>query len=242
LKANLSFLYKLQSVDQELQTLEETKGDLPQQVERLENEMNRIKQDCENKKAELSELKKQRALKEGELNASQEKLQQLKEKLYAVTSNKEYDAITIEIDTIQEKISEIEDTILEMIEQEENLASAIEELEPQVSSLQDNLVQKNEELSKKIAATEKEYEAFKKQRDEISAKIKPAVLYQYERIRKGLGNSAVVNISSYACGGCHSTIPPQKVVEIKTMSELILCESCGRILVHVNGQEVLQDS
>ncbi len=239
MRANLSELFKLQTVDQELQSIEDTKGDLPQQLERLKNEINELKQDCENKKTDLTETTKQRAFSEGELNSFQDKLQQQKEKLYAVTSNKEYDAITVEIDTMQKKISEAEDSILEMIEKEENLTAALEDLEPKIASLEEDVIRKSEELNKKIAVTEKEFEEYKKQRDDISAKIKPAVLYQYERIRKGLGNSAVANISAYACGGCFSTIPPQKVVEIRTMSELILCESCGRILVHVNGKEVV---
>lgn len=241
MRANLSELFKLQTVDQELQSIEDTKGDLPQQVERLKNEISELKQDCESQKVELKETKKQLALNENELNSFQDKLKQLKEKLYAVTSNKEYDAITTEIDTMQEKISEAEDNTLEMIEKEETLTSAVGELEPKIVLLEEGLIQKTEELNKKITASEKEYEDFKKQRDEISAKIKRPVLYQYERIRKGLGNSAVANITAYACSGCFTTIPAQKTVEIRSMSELILCESCGRILVHINGKEVVSN-
>ncbi|HDH57590.1 MAG TPA: hypothetical protein ENF16_03165, partial [Bacteroidetes bacterium] len=34
-----------------------------------------------------------------------------------------------------------------------------------------------------------------------------------------------------ACGGCFAAIPPQKLMEISTMADFILCETCGRILV-----------
>ena len=238
-RANLTSLFELQKVDKEIQALEEMKGDLPQQVEKLKRESDEIKKICENKKAELNEVKKNRALREVELKSFEDKLAKYKEQLYAVTSNKEYDAITLEIDAIAEKISTTEDEILKFIDQEDELSNSIRVFEPQIASLEENLNKKTNELKEKIAATEKEYESCKRHRDEISNSIKHQVLYQYERIRKGVGNSAVANIVSNACGSCFTTIPPQKLVEIKMMNELILCESCGRILIHINEKQTV---
>ncbi len=236
MKSTLTGLVQLQNVDKELQSLEALKGDLPQQVQKLRDQLAVLKADLISRNEELTEAKKEHALLEAELGSLQGGLNKYREQLYAVTSNKEYDAITTEIDAAQEKISDAEDQVLERIQREEDLGEAIEELEPKISELTEHLAETEKELSEKILATETEYKSYQEQRDQLAGSIQRPALYQYERIRKGLGNNAVAEIQSAACGGCYSAIPPQKVVEIKMMNRLIHCESCGRILVHVDDK------
>lgn len=239
MKGNLTGLVELQRVDKELQKLEELKGDLPQQIEKLRAELHEAKGTNDSRKEEFTEVRKSRAIQEGELKDLQEKAKKYREQLYAVTSNREYDAITAEIDAVDARISAVEDEILQLIETEETLEEALKTAEPEIAALEDNLERKEIELNKKIQATEKEYDALCKQRGEIAAELQQRVLYQYERIRKGIGNSAVAEISHGACGECFSSIPPQKQVEIRMMNQMLFCESCGRILVHVQEKEAV---
>lgn len=231
MKENLTGLIDLQKVDKELQELEALKGDLPQIVKSMKAELAARKSELENKSQSLAELRTKKALLEGELKVSQEKLNQYKEKLYSVTSNREYDAITLEIEGIEEKISNTEDAILELLTDEENLEQGVSDLEPAIEELEKGIAEKEEELAQKIRATEAEYARNEKLREELSGKIIRSVLYQYERIRKGLGNSAVAELKRGACTGCQSHVPPQRQLEIRMMNELILCEHCGRIMV-----------
>jgi len=239
LKGNLTGLVDLQKVDKELQALEALKGDLPQQVGKLRNELNAAKETYGSQRNELTEIKKTKALGEVELQDFQEKAKKYREQLYAVTSNREYDAITTEIDAVDAKISDVEDEVLQFIEDEEILEQELANAEPEITALEENLDKTEKELNEKIQATEKEYEAFRRQRDEISESVERRVLYQYERIRKGIGNSVVAEIMNNACGSCFSSIPPQKQLEVRTMTQLIFCESCGRILVYTRKREAV---
>jgi predicted nucleic acid-binding Zn-ribbon protein len=229
----------LQSVDNRIEALEELKGDLPQQVHTLRTELENSKKEYEQIKTELDEAKKQKLHGEGELEDLKTRLNKYQEQLYQVTTNKEYDAITMEIDTIKERMSDSEINILEAMEMEENRTEDELRLRNGIESLEDNLKSKEEELKKKISATEAESIEFQKQREQLATAIKRPILYQYERIRKGIGNTAVAEVLNSTCAGCFATIPPQKVVEIKTMNQLILCESCGRILVYKNEKDVV---
>ncbi|MCZ6820456.1 MAG: C4-type zinc ribbon domain-containing protein [Calditrichaeota bacterium] len=239
MKGNLTGLVDLQKVDKELQALEALKGDLPQQVGKLRNELNVAKETYGSQRNELTEIKKTKALREVELQDFQEKAKKYREQLYAVTSNREYDAITTEIDAVDAKISDVEDEVLQFIEDEEILEQELANAEPEITALEENLDKTEKELNEKIQATEKEYEAFRRQRDEISESVERRVLYQYERIRKGIGNSVVAEIMNNACGSCFSSIPPQKQLEVRTMTQLIFCESCGRILVYTRKREAV---
>ncbi len=224
-------LVRLQKTDKELQALEELRGDLPQQVEEIKEQLEATRQSLAEKEAELGDVRKNKAMSEGELNDLQEKAKKYREQLYAVTSNREYDAITAETDAVAERISETENRILEFLEREDVLGQEITALQPQITELEEHLSQKETELQGKIRATEVEYEALQAQRKQLEESVGTRTIYQYERIRKGLGNNVVAELRNGACTGCFSYIPPQRQVEIKAMKQIHFCESCGRILV-----------
>jgi len=236
---DLMQLIELQKVDNELQALEELKGDLPQRVKRLRDELDAIKQNHENCKKELDEIKRLKLHGDGELKDFQEKQNKYREQLYAVKSNREYDAITLELDAVKEKIDQAETRVLELMEKEQNLAANLQNLDSQLTVLTENLTVNEKELQEKITKTEDDYRLWKKKRQELIVNVKRPVLSTYERIRRVRGKNTVIEINKYACGGCHSAIPPQKAVEIRNMDQLILCESCGRILVYKNEREPL---
>jgi len=239
LKANLTGLIQLQKLDRQLHSLEELLGDLPQQVETIKAKLEGSRKELREQREALTEVRTTKSLQEGELKDMQEKTEKYREQLYSVTSNREYDAITASIDNMTEKTNEVETSILELLEREDFLNKEIDVLEPEITALEGRLSEMETALQKKVKATEGEYQAFKKQRDEIGKTLDQRALYQYERIRHGIGNNAVAELHDGACSGCFSYIPPQRQVEIKAMQQLLLCESCGRILVfHLESSAV----
>jgi predicted nucleic acid-binding Zn-ribbon protein len=237
LRDTLQTLVQLQSVDNKLQALEELKGDLPSQVQELKSRLSIAQTAFTEKDALLEENRKNRMLAESELESFKSKLTKYQEQLYAVTTNREYDAITLEIDTIKEQSSDTETTILEHIEAEELLTQEKADLQEEIESIKTHLQTKEVELQKKTSETEAESDKYARQREELVGQIRAPILYQYERIRKGVGGTAVAIVSNYTCSGCWATIPPQKVSEIRVMDQFILCESCGRILVYNNSED-----
>jgi len=53
----------------------------------------------------------------------------------------------------------------------------------------------------------------------------------YERINGTYKGEAVAVVRKGNCSGCYNSIPPQRVLEIKSAEEIFQCQSCGRILV-----------
>lgn len=238
MKNNLLVLIELQKVDNQLQALEELRGDLPQRVRELQDELKSLVLSSESQKKELEETKRLRLHLDGELKVLQDKLNKYRDQLYAVKSNREYDAITVEIETVEKKMDEVETRILEFIEKEEGLVAAHKNLEERIAQLNETLVAKEKELQEKITQTEAEYQEWQNQRHELLKQVRRPILATYERIRKVRGRNTVVELNKSACAGCYSAIPPQKAMEIRNMDQLILCESCGRILVYLNEHEL----
>ena len=85
-----------------------------------------------------------------------------------------------------------------------------------------------------VESTSKEEKKLRAVREECAKKIDPRTMSAYDRIRASVHNHlAVVSVyNGDSCGGCFSTITPQRLVDIASNRKLIICEHCGRIIVN----------
>ncbi len=234
LKKIVKQLIDLQEIDSRFDVLQLQKGDLPLMIEEAEEDLESKIQEKQEIERGIQKGEADRRMFQMEIEASNEKLKQYEEQLYKVQTNKEYDAISLEIDTKKMEIKELENKILQSIEEEEELKFKIEEIEEGVKKLNDQLKEYRRELDEIILHTREEETLLKKEREKILANIDKRYEWQYDRIRKAKDGLAVVSIKRNSCGGCYSAIPPQKIVEIREMNRLFTCEYCGRILVWID--------
>ena len=232
MKENLEKLVQLQLVDSQLHDLEITKGDLPEIVNNLTEEVNSLLKYISEKEGALKNAQLERRNLEGLVNLSSEKLKKLQNQLYDVTTNREYDALTTEIETEKKNIEDNEDRILELFSFEEDTAKEIETKKKELTKLKKELKENDSELKKLIKTNQEKENLLLHEREKIIIRLNRHILNSYNRIHKYHKNGiAVAPISRNACGGCYNTIPPQKLVEIRKMDRVITCEVCGRILV-----------
>lgn len=238
MKTTVKLLVSLQEIDKRFDELQLQKGDLPMMIEEAEEN---LKEKIDRKKELEERLEKgsaDRKMFQMEIDASKEKLKVYEEQLYQVTTNKEYDAISLEIDTKKMEINELENKILQSLEEEEEIKNNIVELDKEIEQLENLLKEYKEELEEINQHTREEEARLSKEREKIVAEMNSRLYHQYERIRKAKEGLAVARIQRGSCGGCFSSIPPQKIVEIRELNRLHTCEHCGRILVWVdeNGE------
>ena len=95
-----------------------------------------------------------------------------------------------------------------------------------------DLENKKVELEKIISKTEKEEAKLKKASEKARKTIDERLLKSYTKISTSYRNGlAVVTVNRGACGGCFNRIPPQQIIEIGIMKNIIACEHCGRVIV-----------
>ena len=104
----LEQLIKLQEIDQRLLEIKEDMGDLPGTVESQESEIASLEVENQQKQERLSEIEKNIRHHVIEIEDFTVKLKKYKEQLFLVKSNKEYDAISQEIDHMKSTISDSE--------------------------------------------------------------------------------------------------------------------------------------
>lgn len=234
----LKVLYQLQLVDDQLDELEELRGDLPNMVRSLESRINEIKEEIKLKKTEQKESVEKRALNEEEIEKLKGSQQKFKAQLYQVRNNKEYDALTKEIDHSDEQISKLEAENDALADLSKSLSSQIDEIKPQLDVLNAELKEKEADLKEIIKVNEKEEMKLLDERKKIEDQVKKPDLSVYTRIRKAKKGKAVATLRRSACSGCHNIVPAQRQLEIRKNNKLFTCEYCGRILV---SQEIAEE-
>jgi uncharacterized protein len=236
----LKILYQLQLIDDQLDELEELRGDLPNAVKELEEKINNMKDEIADMETQQKESLKKRNDNEKEIDKLTENQKKFKAQLYQVRNNKEYDALTKEIDHTEELVSKLEAENDALADLSKKLTDEIEEVKPMLDELNEEMKVKEADLKVIIKANEKEETKLREKRKEIETQVKKADHSAYMRIRKAKKGMAVSTIRRSACSGCHNIVPPQRQLEIRRNNKLFFCEYCGRILVSQEVSETVE--
>jgi len=223
-----------------LDELEELRGDLPTAVNNLTSQIQTIKEQVKAKEDEKKESTEKRNANDEDVTRLKANLKKFKQQLYQVRNNKEYDALTKEIDHTEEHITKLEAENLALEDLITKLKNETAELTPQLDHLNADLKEKEAELKQIIKANEREEAKLLDRRDKATSKVKKPDYNTYMRIRKALNGKAVVTISRGACTGCHNVVPSQRQIEIKQSKRIYSCESCGRILISPDIADTVQ--
>ncbi|MDA0986774.1 MAG: hypothetical protein O3A55_04140 [Bacteroidetes bacterium] len=239
MKETLVLLYALQKVDSLLQELEEEKGDLPQVVNSLQNDITALIQQKEDLRNQIDSLKISRERSDTDILSFKEKIDKYREQQFQVRNNREYDALTKEIDFSTDQISTLEREFLEAEGKLEVFVHDLAALENKIKEDESLLNEKNTELEILSKETEAEELKYKHQREKLIVRLDQEIVERYERIKIARRGKAVSPIRKNACGGCNNRIPPQHVFEINLSQNLYICGHCGRVIV---SQEVSDDA
>ncbi len=224
-------LYELQIVDNSLDELEELKGDLPLETRSLEKQLEQAVGQLEQLERTMKDSFMARNSADEQIIGLKEKLEKYKAQQYQVRTNREYDALTREMDTATETIARLEKEMQQHENQATVARTGIETAKQQVEQLKTQLAEKQVQLEQISKANEEEELRYRHEREKLLVRIKKADFAEYERIRTAKKGKAVVPVRRGACGGCFNTVPPQKLLELRQNKKLFHCERCGRILV-----------
>lgn len=225
-------LIRLQNIDTKLKDLNDLLGDLPSKVEDLNNQEESTKDSITSKKSRSKELDVEINKTELDVSALIGKIDKLKDQLFLVTNNKQYDALMTEIDHLKEKRTGSENKLIELMEEKESTIELIGSMESELQSLSETLTVRRKKLELVIEESAEEKNSLQKQRDQNVKDIDQNTLNVYSRVIEHRGGLAVVPLQGSACGGCGAHIPPQTVSEVRAKSAVHTCGVCGRFLYH----------
>jgi len=228
----LKALYELQTIHTKIDKIRQVRGELPMEVADLEDDVEGLETRIQKIKNELDDLEDAIVTRKNLIRDAQANIKKYETQLNDVKNNREYDAITkeVEIQGLDIQVSEkkIKEFGYEITTKTQVYEKALADLEGRRADLD----AKKAELGTITAETEKEEGDLVSEADKASTNIEERLLIAYNRLRGNAKNGlAVVTIQRDSCSGCFNQIPPQRQSDIRQRKKIIVCEHCGRILV-----------
>lgn len=228
----LKALYELQTIHTKIDRIRQVRGELPMEVADLEDDVAGLETRIQKIKGELDDVEDDIVTRKNLIKDSQANIKKYEGQLNEVKNNREYDAISKEIEIQGLDIQVSEKKIREYGFDITNKTQVYEKALADLEARQSDLDAKKEELGTITAETEKEETELNAQAAKAKDNIEERLLIAYTRLRQNAKNGlAVVTIQRDSCSGCFNQIPPQRQSDIRQRKKIIVCEHCGRILV-----------
>ena len=229
----LKTLYELQNADNDIDKLVQLRGELPAEVSALEAEIEEIKGKSARVQAMVTEYQNGIEAKGKDIEDIDAEIVKYQKQLENIANSREYDSINKELENLNLLRQIAEKNIREARERIDDCRHNIEVLSEKISIREEDLEAKKIELADIVESTSTEEAALQAKRDECASKIDSRTMSAYNRIRASVHNHlAVVPVyNGDSCGGCFSTITPQRLIDVASGKKLVICEHCGRIIV-----------
>lgn len=226
----LRALIRLQHIDSRIDQVEKLRGDLPEEIRDLEDEKAGLETRIENIKHEKEEIADARKQASRDAKEAEGLIKKYDDQQLQVRNNREYDALTKEIEAQKQRIADAEQHILDTEGTADEQEVAIQDAETRLTELSSLLETKRSELDDVLAETRQEQAALEEKRDEAEHLVDKRYLRAYKRLRHRLRDGrAVVQLQRGAAAGF--AVPPQRQVEIRQRNRIVACEHTGRIIV-----------
>lgn len=223
---------ELQSLDQRISALDKEVAALPKHIAAIEKTLDLHMRRLEADRAALLANQKDRKKLEGDIQIHQQKISKLKDQMLGAKTNEQYKAFQHEIEYIEKEIRSAEDRILELMSDSEPLDANVKKAEAALKEEKKTVEGEKSRARERTAADQRQLEELRKERAEAAAKLPPATLTAYMRIRKKWNGLVIVEAVTGRCSACQIVLRPQYLQDLKRGETLMLCESCGRFLFY----------
>jgi len=228
----LRSLYDLQLIDSRVDEIRNVRGELPLEVEDLEDEVAGLNKRIEKLENDLKLVDDSIKAKKIQIDDSKTSIKKYSEQQKNVRNNREFNALSKEVEFQELEIQLAEKNIREFKAQIEQKGEVIAQTKHRLGERETHLKHKKNELDAILSETEKEEKALLAKSAEYETNIEERLVKAYKRIRSSVRNGlAIVPIERGASGGSYFTIPPQVQVEIAGRKKIITDEHSGRILI-----------
>jgi predicted nucleic acid-binding Zn-ribbon protein len=228
----IELVLKLQGLDNRVVEIEREIALLPRRVAELEQALVSHQKKLEADRAALAANQKERRKLEGDIQMLEQKISRLKDQMLEAKTNQQYWAFQHEIEYCEGQVRKAEDRILDLMAESEPLEESVQAAE---AALKKEIAQVERE---KVSARKKSEEdrqllaELRAERERLVAQLDPQIYAIYERTRRKYRGPAVAEGTDGRCSACNIVLRPQFYQDLKKGEQLMVCESCGRLLYY----------
>lgn len=223
-------LVKMQSVDLKRSQHQIEGKSLPEKLQAAQLVVQKKKDAYAQLQQKSTERDKGKREKELDLKVQEEQVVKLRERLVKLKTNDEYKANLKEIEAAKSRKGELEEALLVSMEEADLLKNEIATCAQEVTDAEAAFLVEKEKITSAMTALSESAHTIETEWQEFATLADKNILDQYKRLitlKKGV---AVVPLNGTTCGGCHFSLPPQLIAEVKVGEKVLTCTYCNRML------------
>lgn len=222
-------LLKLQRLDGRLELLR-------RELE-MRPKMHSVKQerlaDLEGKKKEIHEVERDitRRIDRIELEGKSidEKIAENEKRLGSANTNVEYQGFQSQIARLREQRAVVDDQLLEIWDEREEAANLDKQCDKVIAEQRAIVDEESVELEKELAVIRTEAKKLLAERVTAREPIPAELLDEYDALFGRYGHQSIVRVDEGICGGCHMSLSPQIMANLKD-TKPVHCNNCRRLI------------
>ena len=222
-------LRELHRIHRQLGDLRERLDRGPKQIKARQTAVARLEGDLAQVKAELKAARVGADQKQLLLKSGEAKVRELKVKLNAANSNREYQALKDQIAADEMAGSVLADEILEALEKIDGFAATIDEAEQNLAKGREELAKVEQHVRGQHDLMIADVQRLESDLNKVEVELPSDFRDAYQRVVKGKGSDAMAQVEGETCGGCYHHLTAN-IFSSLLMDRVVCCQSCGRML------------
>jgi predicted nucleic acid-binding Zn-ribbon protein len=222
-------LLHLQEADKEIRRLQDEIAELPKRVAAIEHKLADTKLQLEKAQTAVKADEASRRKYDSAITDLRGKISKYRDQSLAVKTNEQYKALLQEIQFAEKEIAENEDKILELMVNADARDKEVKAAQAELKAETAEIEKEKEDARKRTAEDEKGLTEWRGKRDGMRAGVNEDLLRHYERVSKFRG-SGISEVRDHKCMACQVMLRPQIYNDVRTGQQMVVCDSCQRIL------------
>jgi len=231
---DLVYLSELQEIDLRIREQELAQEQYPIQLAELDEAVIKAQASVDSVQTKLDVSKKERDKVNNQILDVNAGLERSQQRLNTIKTNREYDAVHAEIEAQKNTLNTLKSRKQSLDSEIEKLQTGLDEAKTHYEQLKAENEPKINDLKKKIGTIDSKIAEIEKERETVVPKITKHNQRTYDLIRKRRKTGRAlspVHADRRTCTVCFKILEPQLYNEIRRGDKLILCQSCGSILI-----------
>jgi predicted nucleic acid-binding Zn-ribbon protein len=219
----------LHRIHQQLTDLRDRVERGPKQIRNRDVNVAQLKTRLEEARQKVQQTQMAIDRKQLDLKSSEQKLVDVRVKLNAASSNKEYQAFLEQIAAAEMAGSVLSDEILESMEKLDDVSAIVKEAEKTVAAGTKELEKTRSDVENSAASLRADIARLEAELTSAEAALPGDFKADYHRVIRGKGADGLASVEDCTCGSCGQQITLNMQNELM-LSKPIFCRSCGCLL------------
>jgi uncharacterized protein len=224
-----SVLRVLHRLQRQLTDLRERLDRGPRQIRAAETHVQHCETQLTAAKTEAKAIRVAADQKQLQLKASEDKVKDLRRKLNAATSNREYQLLLEQIAADEMANSVLADEILELLEKSDAFRKNVVDAEAALAAAKRKTEEVRTAMAKAAPALQDDVARLEVELRQTETTLPGEIRDLYNRVVRQKGEDALAVIENQCCGGCNQQIP-LNACNLVLLGQPISCKTCGRLL------------